>query len=95
MPKRLAAGTVLFNNSLKELEKLCDAKGLEEYEKEIIKRIYVYHQNITFIADTLDFTKFGKKRDFYSVRSINYFHKQAVLKIVQPQQNGFEYQNNF
>ena len=83
MPKRLGVGTLLLKKSRHELEELCDKKGLTGFEKEIIIRIYWQHQNLTFIADTMDFQKYGKKHKHYSVRSINTFHKQAFLKIIK------------
>lgn len=83
MPKRLGVGTLLFKKSRQELEELCDEKGLTELEKEVILRIYWRHQNLTFIADTMDFKKYGKKHQHYSVRSINNFHKQAFIKIIK------------
>lgn len=83
MPKRLGVGTLIVRTSLQELEDLCDQKGLADYEKEIIIRIYWYKQNLTFIADTIDFRKYGKTHGRYSVRSINTFHKQAFIKIIK------------
>ena len=83
MPKRLGVGTLIVGTSLQELEDLCDQKGLTDYEKEIIIRIYWYHQNLTFIADTMDFKKYGKKHRHYSLRSINTFHNQAFIKIIK------------
>jgi hypothetical protein len=83
MPKRLGVGALIIKKSLKEIEELCDQKELKSYEKEIIIRIYWYHQNLTFIADVMDFKRHGKSRSHYSVRSINNFHKQAFLKIIK------------
>jgi len=81
MPKRL--GTLLFSTSKKDLEKMCDEKGLNDYEKEIILRIYWKRQSLNFIADTMDFKKYGKEQQYYSVRSINIFHKEAFLKLMR------------
>lgn len=81
MPKRL--GSFLMPLGKEELEKLCNDKGLNDIEKEIILRIYWKKQSINFIADTLDFKALGKEREYYSVRSINYFHKEAFLKLIK------------
>ncbi len=79
MPRRL--GALLLPMSRQELEELCHAKGLNDFETELILRIYWQRQSINFIADTMDFRKYGRNIDYYSVRTINYLHKEAFLKI--------------
>ena len=81
MPKRLGNG--FFGMSKDELENLCRVKGLNDIETEIILRIYWQKQSINFIADTLDFKKYGKEHAYYSARSINYFHKAAFMKLLK------------
>lgn len=81
MPKRL--GAVLMVSSAKALEKLCSQKHLNGYETEIIVRIYLKKQSLNFIADTMEFDKYGKMQKYYSVRSINNFHKQAFIKLLK------------
>ncbi len=81
MPRRL--GTVLFPLSKNDLETLCKEKELNEFETEIILRIYWQKQSINFIADTMNFMKYGKEVEYYSVRSINYFHKSAFMKLMK------------
>lgn len=81
MPKRL--GTLLFATDKSKLEEMCDEKFLNDYEKEIILRIYWKKQSLNFIADTMDFSKYGKDQKYYSVRSINLFHKEAFLKLMK------------
>ena len=81
MPKRL--GTLYFASDKKQLEKLCEEKDLNEYETEIVLRIYWRKQSLNFIADTMEFDKYGKEQKYYSVRSINNFHKEAFLKLIK------------
>ena len=81
MPKRL--GTLLFNRGKAELEDLCKDKGLNDYETEIILRIYWKRQSLNFIADTMEFEAFGKEKRFYSVRTINNIHKEAFMKLIK------------
>ncbi len=81
MPRRL--GTVLFPMSKCELEELCRDKGLNDYETELILRIYWQRQSINFIADTMNFKKYGKGAELYSVRTINNIHKEAFLKLTR------------
>jgi hypothetical protein len=81
MPKRL--GAVLMVPNAQVLENLCSQKNLNGYETEIITRIYLKKQSLNFIADTMEFDKYGKMQKYYSVRSINNFHKQAFLKLVK------------
>lgn len=81
MPRRL--GTLYLSSHKDELEKLCREKNLNEYETEIIMRIYWRKQSLNFIADTMEFDKYGKEQKFYSVRSINTFHKDAFLKLLR------------
>ncbi len=81
MPRRL--GKIFLSSSKDELEKLCKEKYLNEYETEIILRIYWGKQSINFIADTMEFDKYGKEQKYYSTRSINNFHKEAFLKLIK------------
>ena len=81
MPRRL--GTVLFPLSKQELEQLCYDKGLNDYEIELILRIYWQRQSINFISDTMNFKKYGKGVDLYSVRTINNLHREAFLKLTR------------
>ena len=81
MPKRL--GALYLSNDKNELLRLCKEKNLNDYETEIILRIYWKKQSINYISDTMDFTKFGKDQKLYSSRSINTFHKQAFLKLMK------------
>lgn len=73
----------MFATDKSQLEKMCDEKNLNDYEKEIIIRIYWKKQSLNFIADTMDFRKHGKAQQYYSVRSINNFHKEAFLKLMR------------
>ena len=81
MPKRL--GTLLLATDKESLEEMCKEKNLNEYETEIILRIYWKKQSLNYIADTMDFKQFGKEQQYYSVRSINTFHRQAFSKIIK------------
>ena len=81
MPKRI--GMLFLGKGKKELKNLCKEKNLNEYETEIIIRIYWKKQSITYISDTMDFTKYGKNQKLYSTRSINTFHKEAFLKLMK------------
>ncbi len=80
MPKRL--GVLLLPNKKEQLEKMCKESGLNGYETEIILRIYWKKQSLNFIADNMEFDKYGKMQKYYSVRSINNFHKEAFTKII-------------
>ena len=81
MPKRLS--TLYFSTSKEDLEKLCEEKSLNEYETELIVRIYWKRQSLNYIADTMEFDKYGKEQKHYSVRSINNFHKEAFKKLLK------------
>lgn len=81
MPRRL--GTLFLSSDKEKLKELCKEKNLNDYETEIILRIYWQKQSISYISDTMDFTKFGKSQKLYSSRSINTFHKQAFLKLMK------------
>jgi len=81
MPKRI--GMLLFIKDKEELKRMCKEKYLADYEIEIIRRIYIEKQSISYISDTMDFTKYGKNQKFYSSRSINTFHKEAFLKLMK------------
>lgn len=81
MPKRL--GILYLPSDKEKLKKLCQEKNLNDYETEIILRIYWKKQSINFISDTMDFRKYGKEQKLYSSRSINNFHKEAFLKLMK------------
>ena len=81
MPRRL--GSLLFSTNRKELEELCKEKDLNDYETEVIMRIYWKRQSLNFIADTMEFDKHGKEQKFYSVRTINNLHKEAFIKLMK------------
>lgn len=81
MPKRL--GALYFNRDKTELEKLCKKKNLNEYETEVILRIYWKKQSLNFIADTMEFDLYGKDQKYYSVRTINNIHKEAFKKLMK------------
>lgn len=81
MPRRL--GTLYLSSNKDELENLCKSQNLNEYETEIILRIYWKKQSLNFIADTMDFEKYGKVQRYYSVRTINNIHKEAFLKLIR------------
>lgn len=80
MPKRLT--TLFLNTSKENLEELCKEKCLNEYETEVIMRIYWKKQSLNFIADTMEFDKYGKEQKYYSVRTINTIHKNAFIKLM-------------
>lgn len=84
MPKRL--GMLLLGESSQKLEEMCKAGGLNEYETEIIIRIYNKRQNLSFISDTMYFNKYGKKEQ-YSVRTINNIHREAFKKLIFKENN--------
>ena len=66
-----------------ELIDLCKRKGLNDYETEIIIRIYFQKQSLNYISYNMNFLKYGKPQRLYSVRSINNFHKEAFLKLLK------------
>ena len=66
-----------------ELRKLCAEKELNDYETEIIVRIYFQKQSLSYISYDMNFFKYGKPQRLYSVRSINNFHKEAFLKLLR------------
>lgn len=80
MPRRLS--TLLIGENKTRLEELCEKGSLNEYEKEIIMRIYHKRQSLNYIADTMEFDKYGKEQKRYSVRTINNIHKEAFKKIM-------------
>ena len=80
MPKRLT--TLFLTTNKDDLEQLCKEKGLNDYETEIIMRIYWKKQSLNFIADTMEFDKFGKVQKYYSLRTIKTIHKEAYLKLM-------------
>lgn len=81
MPKKLKTLKKLPTKK-EELIELCKEKGLNGYETEIILRIYWKKQSLTYISYNMDFTKYGKNQQYYSVRSLNTFHKEAFLKLL-------------
>lgn len=80
MPKRLAV--MLIGASRHYVKSLCEERGLNLYETELMIRIYVERQSLNYIADTMRFDKYGKDQEYYSVRSINEFHRQAFMKLM-------------
>lgn len=64
------------------LLEMCREKGLNGYETEIILRIYWKKQSLTYISYNMEFLKYGKPQRYYSVRSLNNFHKEAFLKLL-------------
>ena len=82
MPKRLNIGTIIFPSSEEKIMELCESKKLIGYETEIIVRIYWHKQSLNYIADYMEFDKYGKPQKHYSVRSINNFHKEAFKKLL-------------
>lgn len=64
------------------LIELCKEKGLNGYEIEIILRIYWKKQSLAYISYNMDFEKYGKPQKYYSVRSLNNFHKEAFMKLI-------------
>ena len=81
MPIRLAG--MLIGAIKKYIKELCEEKGLNKYETELMIRIYFERQSLNYIADTMRFKQYGKDQDLYSVRSINDFHKQAFKKLMK------------
>lgn len=81
MPRKLS--TLLdLPTSKEQLTQLCYDKGLNGYETEIIIRIYWKKQSLNYISYNMDFAKYGRIQKYYSVRSINNFHKDAFIKLV-------------
>ena len=83
MPKRLNIGTIIFPSSEEKIMELCESKKLIGYETEIIVRIYWHKQSLNYIADYMEFDKYGKPQKHYSVISINNFHKEAFKKLLK------------
>ena len=81
MPRRLKALMTLPTNKDNLIE-LCREKGLNGYEMEIILRIYWKKQSLAYISYNMDFSKYGKQQRYYSVRSLNNFHKEAFIKLI-------------
>lgn len=81
MPKRLKDLVKLPVTEEKMID-FCKMKGLNEYEIEIIRRIYFQNQSLTYISLNMDFSVYGKPQQYYSIRSINNFHKTAFLKLI-------------
>ena len=81
MPRRLKALLTLPTGKDNIIE-LCREKGLNGYEIEIILRIYWKKQSLAYISYNMDFEKYGKPQKYYSVRSLNNFHKEAFMKLI-------------
>ena len=81
MPRRLKS-LINIPTSKEQLIQLCKQKGLNGYETEIILRIYWKKQSLNYISYSMDFSKYGRPQKYYSVRSINNFHKDAFIKII-------------
>ena len=82
MTKRLSR-LLKLPRSESELRKLCKEKELNDYETEIIIRIYFQRQSLSYISYNMNFLQHGKPQKYYSVRSINNFHKEAFLKLLK------------
>lgn len=81
MSKRLKSLAEVPNKKDKLLD-LCKRKGLNGYETELMLRIYWKKQSLNYISFNMDFEKYGKPQRLYSVRSLNNFHKEAIIKII-------------
>ncbi len=82
MPKRLSSLLKLPSSEI-ALRELCAKKELNDYETEIIIRIYFQKQSLSYISYSMNFSIYGKPQRTYSVRSINNFHKEAFLKLMK------------
>ena len=82
MTKRLSR-LLKLPRSESELRKLCKEKELNDYETEIIIRIYFQRQSLSYNSYNMNFLQHGKPQKYYSVRSINNFHKEAFLKLLK------------
>lgn len=74
---------IAFPTSKEGIIEMCRNKGLNGYETEIILRIYWKKQNLSYISYHMDFSKYGKPQKYYSVRSINNFHRDAIIKLLR------------
>ena len=74
---------IAFPTEKEEIIEFCKSKGLNGYEIELILRINRKKQNLSYISYHMDFSKYGKPQKYYSVRSINNFHKEAFLKLIK------------
>ncbi len=81
MPRRLKSFLTLPKTK-DEIIEFCKNKGLNGYEIEIILRIYWKKQSLAYISYNMDFEKYGKPQKYYSVRSLNNFHKEAFMKLI-------------
>lgn len=81
MPSRL---TSMFKipNTKDQIIAIGKNHGLNSYEIELLLRIYWKKQSLNYISFNMDFAKYGKPQKYYSVRSLNNFHKEAIMKIV-------------
>ena len=82
MAKRLSS-LLKLPTSESALRDFCKEKELNDYETEIIVRIYFQKQSLSYISYNMNFLEFGKPQRFYSVRSLNNFHKEAFLKLLK------------
>ena len=82
MAKRLKSLVEDMPRTKEKMIEFCKSKGLNGYETEIFVRIYFYKQSLNYISYTMDFSKYGRPQRYYSVRSLNNFHKEAVIKII-------------
>ena len=81
MTRRLSS-LLKLPRSESELRALCKEKELNDYETEIIIRIYFQRQSLSYISYNMNFMQYGRPQRYYSVRSINNFHKEAFMKLI-------------
>lgn len=81
MSRRLKTLVDLPTNREKLIE-FCRKKDLNEYEIELILRIYWKKQSLNYISYNMDFIRYGKPQKYYSVRTLNNFHKDAFIKLI-------------
>ena len=82
MAKKLKALIKDMPSTKDKMIEFFQAKGLNDYEIELLVRIYFDKQSLSYISYAMDFAKYGKPQKYYSVRSLNNFHKEAVIKII-------------
>lgn len=73
MPKRLNIGTIIFPSSEEKIMELCESKKLIGYETEIIVRIYWHKQSLNYIADYMEFDKYGNRRNIIQLEVLTTF----------------------
>jgi len=81
MPKRLKS-LITIPTDYDSIIELSKRKRLTGYETEILLRIYWKKQSLNYISFYMDFSQYGRPQKYYSVRSINNFHKEAFMKII-------------